>query len=100
MAFVEILLRLPGGRSVDLTDEIYSADVSVIKSMDFGPSQMTEDLPSSQPVHPFPLLLSTAGDSKPTEKASPEALPSPLTLPNSDSVSMLDFFLLYYAMNL
>ena len=91
VAFVEILLNLPGGKSVDLTEEIYSADVSVIKSMDFGPSQTT-DVPSSEPVPPsasLPLPLSTTGDSKPIEKASPDTLPSPLTLPNSNSVSML-----------
>ena len=93
VAFVEIFLKLSGGKSVDLTEEVYSADVSVFQSMDFGPSQ-TMDAPSA--TLPLPLPLSTAGDSKPSEKASLDALPSPLTLPNSNSVSMLGVFFIFY----
>ena len=91
VAFVEILLKLAGGESVDLTEEVYSADVSVIKSMDFGPSQLT-GIPSSEPLPPSAALalpLSTTGNGKHTEKTSIDALPSPLTLPSSNSVSML-----------
>ena len=88
-AFVEIFLNLAGGESVDLTEEVYSADISVFQSMDFGPTRTTDvpynDLiPSSASL---PLPLSAADDSKPTEKTSPDAFPSPLTLPNSNSVS-------------
>ena len=91
VAFVEILLILARGESVDLTEEVYSADVSVIKSMDFGSSQMT-GFPSGEPLPPFaalPLPLSATGDGKHTKKISTDALPSPLTLPSSNSVSML-----------
>ena len=49
VAFVEVLLTLAGGESVDLTEEVYSADVSVIKSMDFGSSQVT-GFPSGEPL--------------------------------------------------
>ena len=99
VAFVEIFLKLSGGKSVDLTEEVYSADVSVFQSMDFGPSQVI-NVPSNEAVPPsatlpIPLPLST-GDGKPSEKASPDALPSPLTLPNSNSVSMLGIFMYTY----
>ena len=91
VAFVEVLLTLAGGESVDLTEEVYSADVSVIKSMDFGSSQMM-GFPSGEPLPPFaalPLPLLATGDGKHAEKISTDALPSPLTLPGSNSVSML-----------
>ena len=92
VAFVEVLLKLAGGECVDLTEEVYSADVSVIKSMDFGPSQMM-GIPSREPLPPssvaLPLPLSATGDGKHAEKTSADALPSPLTLPSSNSVSVL-----------
>ena len=101
VAFVEIFLKLSGGKSVDLTEEVYSADVSVFQSMDFGPLQMMHvDILSNEPVPPsvalpLPLPPSTADDGKLSEKASLDALPSPLTLPNSNSVSMPGFFYIY-----
>ena len=101
VAFVEVLLTLAGGESVDLTEEVYSADVSVIKSMDFGSSQMM-GFPSGEPLPSFaalPLPLSTAGDGKHTEKVSTDALPSPLTLPSSNSVSMRVHYIIVHHLN-
>ena len=89
-AYVEVLLKLAGGKSVDLTEEVYSADVSVFQSMDFGPSKIT-DVPYNEsiPSANLPLPLSIPSDTKPSEETSSAALPSPLTLPTSDIVSLL-----------
>ena len=48
-AFEEIFLKLAEGESVDLTEEVYSADTSVFHSMDFGPTRTT-DVPSNNPI--------------------------------------------------
>ena len=90
MAPTEIC-KLAGGESVDLNGEVYSADISIFQSMDFGPTRTT-DVPSNNPNPPsasLPLPLSAADDNKPTKKTSVDALPSPLTLPNSNSVNKI-----------
>ena len=76
-AYVEVYLKLPGGKSVDLTEEVYSADVTHFQSMDFGPTRMKI---SSDPLPPS-LPLPNSSDIRPTEKkVSSDPLPSPLPL--------------------
>ena len=87
-AYVEVLLKLAGGKSVDLTEEVYSADVSVFQSMDFGSSTTRSDVPSGHPLPPPLLPVPTADDSKLPRKVSLDTIPSPLTLLTSDNVSL------------
>ena len=55
-AFVEIFLNLAGGEIVDLTEEVYIADISVFQSMDFGPSLSPLLMITSPPRRPLQML--------------------------------------------
>ena len=92
--YVELFLKLPGGESVDLTEEVYSADVTHFKSMDFGASMRTKKstvVPSTTPIDAKPARTSadTASEAGSTDTvlSSSCPLPSPLPLSVSDTVS-------------
>lgn len=89
-ASVELILKVKG-RSVDLTEEVYSADVTHFQSMDFGPSAKklsSNSLPPLTTAAALPLTNSS-GNVKCGDKikVALESLPSPIPLPVSDSVS-------------
>lgn len=91
-AYIELILKLPGGKSIDLTDEVYNADVTYFQSMEFGTS--TKKVSATSKSHPPPvsnsnaLPLPTPSVVGSAGKVSLDSPLSPLTLSVSDNVSI------------
>ena len=91
-AYVELILKLPEGKSIDLTNEVYNADVMYIQSMEFVQSTKKGST-TSKSLPPPPdsnndLTLPIPSAVGSTEKISLDTPLSPLTLFVSDNVSV------------